>query len=117
MDLFEFVVMVEEILICMWLIEYIEIDFESGQDSLWVVGLMDVLVDGLSMVYLFFELLLQVWFFGMFMIFDYIEIVKSMDLFYVYLGYWVFGSEKMVYKVKFSGLEVFLGGVWLLLMD
>lgn len=117
MDLFEFAAMVEETPIRTRLIEYTETDPESGQDSLRAVGLTDVLADGLSMVYSFFEPSLQARSLGTFMILDHIEIAKSMDLPYVYLGYWVPGSEKMAYKAKFSGLEVFSGGAWSPLTD
>ncbi len=117
MDLFEFAAMVEETPIRTRLIEYTETDPESGQDSLRAVGLTDVLADGLSMVYSFFEPSLQAQSLGTFMILDHIEIAKSMDLPYVYLGYWVPGSEKMAYKAKFSGLEVFSGGAWSPLTD
>lgn len=117
MDLFEFAAMVEETPIRTRLIEYTETDPEGGQDSLRAVGLTDVLADGLSMVYSFFEPSLQAQSLGTFMILDHIEIAKSMDLPYVYLGYWVPGSEKMAYKAKFSGLEVFSGGAWSPLTD
>ena len=117
MDLFEFAAMVEETPIRTRLIEYTETDPESGQDSLRAVGLTDVLADGLSMVYSFFEPSLQARSLGTFMILDHIEIAKSMNLPYVYLGYWVPGSEKMAYKAKFSGLEVFSGGAWSPLTD
>lgn len=117
MDLFEFAAMVEETPIRTRLIEYTETDPESGQDILRAVGLTDVLADGLSMVYSFFEPSLQAQSLGTFMILDHIEIAKSMDLPYVYLGYWVPGSEKMAYKAKFSGLEVFSGGAWSPLTD
>lgn len=117
MDLFEFAAMVEETPIRTRLIEYTETDPESGQDSLRAVGLTDVLADGLSMVYSFFEPSLQAQSLGTFMILDHIEIAKNMDLPYVYLGYWVPGSEKMAYKAKFSGLEVFSGGAWSPLTD
>lgn len=117
MDLFEFAAMVEETPIRTRLIEYTETDPEGGQDTLRAVGLTDVLADGLSMVYSFFEPSLQAQSLGTFMILDHIEIAKSMDLPYVYLGYWVPGSEKMAYKAKFSGLEVFSGGAWSPLTD
>ena len=41
-----------------------------------------------------------------------IEIAREADLPYVYLGYWVPGSQKMGYKAKFSGLEVYTRGRW-----
>ena len=37
---------------------------------------------------------------------------RAAGLPYVYLGYWVPGSQTMGYKAKFSGLEVYMGGRW-----
>ena len=46
------------------------------------------------------------------MILDHIEIAREANLPYVYLGYWVYGSDKMAYKSKFSGVEVFQDQKW-----
>jgi arginine-tRNA-protein transferase len=46
------------------------------------------------------------------LILDHIRIAQEAELPYVYLGYWVPGSQKMGYKANFSGLEVFVGGNW-----
>lgn len=115
MDIFEFVVMIEEMLVCICVIEYCYIEFGSffsEDDWLVVVCLIDVLDDGLSFVYSFYDLVLEVLSFGIYVILDYIELVCSVGLFFVYLGYWVLGSWKMDYKVKFSVFEIYKGGVW-----
>ena len=49
---------------------------------------------------------------GTYLILDHIRIAQEADLPYVYLGYWVPGSQKMGYKANFSGLEVFAEGRW-----
>ena len=54
---------------------------------------------------------------GNYMILDHIDIARAAGLPYVYLGYWVPGSQKMGYKAKFSGLEVYFGGSWQKLKD
>ena len=54
---------------------------------------------------------------GNFIILDHIRRADADRLPYVYLGYWVPGSQKMGYKAKFSGLEVYLGGTWQKMTD
>src|SRR4030095_17268041 len=69
-----------------------------GRGQLLAVALSDVLSDGLSMVYSFFDPDEGARSLGTFMILDHIERARRMGLPYVYLGYWVRGSRKMDYK-------------------
>ena len=108
MDVFEFAAMVEETPIRSRVIEYTDAD--TG--NLIGVCLTDVLGDGVSMVYSFYTPDLPKNGLGNYIILDHIEIARDAGLPYVYLGYWVPGSQKMGYKAKFSGLEVFMGGAW-----
>ena len=113
MDVFEFAAMVEETPIRSRVIEYT--DDETGE--LTGVCLTDVLGDGVSMVYSFYTPDRPSDGLGNYIILDHIEIARSAGLPYVYLGYWVPGSQKMGYKAKFSGLEVFMGGEWQQMRD
>ena len=113
MDVFEFAAMIEETPIRSRVIEYT--DRDSG--ALNAVCLTDVLDDGLSMVYSFFEPDLSRYSLGTHIILDHIDIAREADLPYVYLGYWVPGSPKMGYKAKFSGLEIYKNGMWLPVSD
>jgi arginine-tRNA-protein transferase len=79
---------------------------------LQAVCLTDILDDGLSLVYSFFDPALERLSLGTHVILDHVRIAQEMDLPYVYLGYWVPGSPKMGYKAKFAGLEVFRHGTW-----
>ena len=72
-----------------------------GTGELLAVALTDVLSDGLSMVYSFFESDQASRSLGTFMILDHIARARRMRLPYVYLGYWVQGSRKMDYKGRF----------------
>ncbi|QYX58420.1 arginyltransferase [Roseovarius sp. SCSIO 43702] len=108
MDAFEFAAMVEETPVRTRVIEYT--DDETG--DLMATSLTDVLEDGVSMVYSFFEPGLQKRSPGTYLILDHIHLAREMGLPYVYLGYWVPGSPKMGYKARFSGLEVHVGGKW-----
>ena len=115
MDLFEFAAMVEETPIRTRLIEYRDAESQTLDDpyeGLRAVCLTDVLDDGVSMVYSFFDPELMRNSLGTYLILDHIEIARSLGLPYVYLGYWVPGSEKMGYKAKFKGVEVYQAGQW-----
>jgi leucyl-tRNA---protein transferase len=72
-----------------------------GEGELVAVALTDVLKDGLSMVYSFYEPEPVGRSLGTFMILDHIARARRLGLAYVYLGYWVRGSRKMDYKGRF----------------
>ncbi len=112
MDIFEFAAMVEETPIRSRVIEYTAEDPEGNEDILKAVCLTDVLEDGVSMVYSFFDPDREKLSPGTWLILDHIEIARNAGLPYVYLGYWVHGSPKMDYKAKFPALEVHRKGVW-----
>ena len=76
------------------------------------VALTDVLNDGLSMVYSFFEPDEHNRSLGTFMILDHIARARRMGLAYVYLGYWVRGSRKMDYKGRFLPQERLMADGW-----
>ncbi|MEM6848866.1 MAG: hypothetical protein AAF580_12485, partial [Pseudomonadota bacterium] len=50
---------------------------------------------------------------GTFMILDHIERAQALDLPYVYLGYWVDGSDKMAYKARFQPQEHLTSKGWI----
>ena len=110
MDVYEYAAMVEETPVRSRLVEYHEMD--GNQQRLIGVCLTDVLSDGLSMVYSFFDPDLDQRSLGTYLILDHIDIARDAGLDYVYLGYWVSGSRKMDYKSRFKPLEIFRGGSW-----
>lgn len=117
MDIFEFAAMIEETPVKTRVIEYRCLDdaipqLAAGDDHLAGVCLTDVLDDGLSLVYSFYNPLLRPASMGTYIILDHIEIARAAGLPYVYLGYWVPGSRKMDYKARFGALEIYKGGVW-----
>ena len=88
-------------------------DVKPGNDGvLQATALTDVLRDGLSMVYSFYRPELAERSVGSFMVLDHVRFAAELGLPYVYLGYWVRGSEKMDYKSDFMPLEVFDGETW-----
>jgi len=107
MDMFEFAALVEETPIRSRVIEYTDTSEGARPGKPVAACLTDILDDGLSMVYSFFEPGMERNSPGTFLILDHIAIARDLGLPYVYLGYWVPGSPKMGYKAKFSGLEVY----------
>jgi arginine-tRNA-protein transferase len=81
--------------------------------ELVAIALTDVLGDGLSMVYSFFEPDEAPRSLGTYMVLDHIERARSMGLAYVYLGYWVRGSRKMDYKSRFLPQERLMPEGWM----
>jgi len=118
MDIFEFAAMIEETPIRSRVIEYTNPpSTEQPRGTLAAVCLTDVLDDGLSMVYSFFEPELAKDSIGTHIILDHIDVAREAGLPYVYLGYWVPGSRKMGYKARFKGLEVYRQGAWETMTD
>ena len=76
-----------------------------GEGELIAVALTDKMGDGLSMVYSFFNPEMEERSLGTFMILDHIARARASGLPHVYLGYWVNGSRKMAYKVRFGPQE------------
>ncbi|MFO0514412.1 MAG: arginyltransferase, partial [Rhodobacterales bacterium] len=113
MDIFEFAAMIEETPIRSRIIEYARPNGpqENGR-RLAAVCLTDLLDDGLSMVYSFYDPDLMDASLGTYVVLDHIAIAREAGLPYVYLGYWVPGSRKMGYKAKFNALEIYKGGQW-----
>ena len=110
MTVLDYAIMVEDSHVETRVIEYRRRHPDSvepvrGDGDLLAVALTDVLSDGLSMVYSFFESEEAPRSLGTFMILDHIARAREMGLAYVYLGYWVEGSRKMGYKGRFLPQE------------
>jgi arginyl-tRNA--protein-N-Asp/Glu arginylyltransferase len=75
-------------------------------------ALTDVMSDGLSMVYSFFDPDQSHRSMGTFMILDHIARTRQMGMPHTYLGYWVNGSSKMNYKVRFLPQEHLTSAGW-----
>ena len=115
MDLRDFVSMIEGSPVPSVIFEYRLGDEEDA--PLIAAALVDVLKDGLSMVYSFFEPEYANRGIGNFLILDHIEYARELNLPYVYMGYWVEDSPKMGYKADFRPLEVLYGDEWRILRD
>jgi arginine-tRNA-protein transferase len=80
--------------------------------QLLAVSVVDRVPTGYSAVYTFFTPNMPERSLGSFAILQQIERARADGLPYVYLGYWVPGSEKMDYKRNFRPLEILQGGGW-----
>jgi len=113
----DYVAMVEDTAVRTHMVEYRAAPRDGGPNGVGVgdlvaCALVDQLADGLSLVYSFFDPALARHSLGSFIILDHIVQAGLMDLPYVYLGYWVQGSQKMDYKARFSPLEVLRPQGW-----
>jgi leucyl-tRNA---protein transferase len=110
MSVLDYALMVEDSHVESGVVEYRRRSVDSfitGRDASEIVAcsLTDVLADGLSMVYSFFDPEMADRSLGTFMILEHIERARKLGKPYVYLGYWVDGSPKMHYKSRFKPQE------------
>jgi len=110
MSSLDYAMMVEDSHVKTRLIEYRKRGPDSGitgkgEGELIAVALSDVLGNGLSMVYSFFDPEYDARSLGSYMVMDHISRARKLGLPYVYLGYWIEGSQKMAYKIRFLPQE------------
>jgi len=110
MTVLDYAMMVEDSVINTFVTEYRrrpENALSSDPDSwpLMAVALCDLLSDGISMVYSFYDPEAEHTSLGTYMILEHAEYARTLGLPYLYLGYWINGSRKMDYKMRFQPQE------------
>ena len=106
MDELDYADMVEHTPVTSTLVEYREPTVDGSPGKLVGACLTDRQGDGLSMIYSFYDPAHEERAgLGNFIILDHIQRAADANLPYVYLGYWVEGSPRMQYKVRYRPLE------------
>jgi leucyl-tRNA---protein transferase len=105
MSVLDYAMMVEDSHVETRLVEYRLPQVGDRPGDLVAVSLTDILSDGLSMVYSFYDPDYTVRSLGTLMILDHIARARTLGLPHLYLGYWVEGSKKMAYKARFLPQE------------
>jgi leucyl-tRNA---protein transferase len=118
MTVLDYAMMVEDSVINTFVTEYRlkpENALDSEPESWPLVGaaLCDLLSDGISMVYSFYDPDAEHLSLGTQMILEHIEYARRLGLPYLYLGYWISGSRKMSYKMRFKPQELLGPNGWL----
>jgi leucyl-tRNA---protein transferase len=105
MSVLDFAAMIDETVVDSRLIEYrYERSHKNGGELIATV-LMDILQDGLSLIYSFFDPSEESRSLGTYVVLDGIMRAKKMGLPYLYIGYLVPGAKKMEYKGRFAPQE------------
>ncbi len=111
MDETDYADMVEQSPVSTYVIEYREPEELGG--ALVGACITDQQADGLSMIYSFFAAdHPERQGLGNLIIMDHIVRARSAGLPYVYLGYWVKGSDRMAYKTRYRPMEVLGPNGW-----
>jgi len=81
-------------------------------NELKIVSIIDLVDDGISAVYTFFDVKDKSASYGTFSILKLIDYCKKNELTYLYLGYWINESRKMRYKINFKPYELMIDDSW-----
>lgn len=92
-------------------------EFRDLEYNLVGACLLDIMSDGLSAVYSFFDPEESRRGLGNYMIIWLIEEARRMALSFAYLGYWIENCQKMSYKTRFAPQEHLVEGQWRLWND
>jgi arginyl-tRNA--protein-N-Asp/Glu arginylyltransferase len=87
-------------------------EFRDGSGNLVAASLIDLLDDGVSAVYSFYDPQQPRRSLGTWSILWLVEQCRGRGQPFVYLGYWISDSPKMAYKARFPALERLADGAW-----
>jgi leucyl-tRNA---protein transferase len=102
--------------LCQSNVESLMIEFRDANNALKIVSVVDIVGDGVSAVYTFYDTTFKAGehktSFGTYSIMWQTEWTKILGLPYLYLGYWIAESEKMAYKQAFKPQQKLTDGEW-----
>ena len=98
--------------LCQSNVESAMVEFTDGNKQVKIVSVIDIVNDGVSAVYTFYDTLETKASFGTYSIMWLIEWTKLLGLPYFYLGYWIADSQKMAYKQAFKPQQKLIDGEW-----
>jgi len=107
--------------LCQSNVESLMIEFKNACNQVKIVSVVDIVQDGISAVYTFYDATdsrasygtnTKRASFGTYSIMWLAEWTKSLNLPYLYLGYWIQDSQKMTYKQQFKPQEKLIDGEW-----
>jgi leucyl-tRNA---protein transferase len=105
MTVLDFAAMVDDTLVDSRIVEYRLATAYQPEGELVAAVLVDLLNDGVSLIYSFYDPELEHRSLGTFIILDMIRRTLRMGLPYVYLGFWIREAYKMRYKARFLPQE------------
>jgi len=97
--------------LCQSNVESVLVEFRLD-GLLKMVSVIDIVQDGISAVYTFYDTTNNKMSYGTYNVLWQSEWARSLNLPYLYLGYWIKDSKKMAYKQNFKPLEKLIDGEW-----
>ena len=117
--------------LCQSNVESLMIEFRDANNQIKIVSVVDIVQDGVSAVYTFYDATdtraisgenekstsygthVKRASYGTYAIMWLAEWTKNLGLPYLYLGYWIQDSQKMAYKQQFKPQEKLIDGEWI----
>ncbi|PPD48952.1 MAG: arginyltransferase [Methylotenera sp.] len=98
--------------LCQSNVESVMVEFRENE-QLKMVSVIDIVRDGISAVYTFYETKNTATSYGTYNVLWQTLWAKELGLPYLYLGYWIRDSKKMAYKQNYQPLEKLIDGEWI----
>ncbi len=98
--------------LCQSNVESVMVEFRDSKHQVKIVSVADIVRDGISAVYTFYDANDPKSSYGTHSIMWLIDWTKSLGLPYLYLGYWIKDSVKMAYKQNFQPQEQLINDEW-----